>query len=236
MNILIVNDDGIDAPGIRVLTEAAKQFGEVSVVAPESQCSAMSHRITVAAPMRFSEREWPGVRRAVALEGTPADCVKAAKDVFMDARPELVLSGINHGYNVGFDIAYSGTIGAAMEALMLGIPAMAFSQDDLCDFTLSSEYITEVMKSLIGRPIEKNAIWNVNFPGCRPDEVRGLQWDVFPAREEYYKGTLENHGRTVSYPPLDSFLRSPGRGEAGSDLNAVTTNYIAIGKVYSNLL
>ena len=132
MNILITNDDGINAPGISLLAEAAAQFGNVTVVAPASQCSAMSHRITLDRPMGLRKHEWgmDGVT-AYSLDGTPADCIRAALDAIMPEKPDVVLSGINHGYNVGYDIAYSGTVGAAMEALMSGIPAIALSQNNL---------------------------------------------------------------------------------------------------------
>ena len=132
MNILITNDDGINAQGIAVLARAAAEFGQVTLVAPARQCSAMSHRITLGRPLRLEQVDFPVPQvEAYSLDGTPADCVKAALDAILTERPDVVLSGINHGYNVGFDVAYSGTVGAAMEALMNGISAIALSQNDV---------------------------------------------------------------------------------------------------------
>ena len=132
MRILVVNDDGIGSAGICCLADLAMQLGEVWVAAPEGQCSAMSHRISVYGAINVKrENDFPvrGVR-AYRIGGTPSDCVKVALDHLMPEKPDLVFSGINHGYNVGVDILYSGTVGAAMEALVNGIPAMAFSSDD----------------------------------------------------------------------------------------------------------
>ena len=117
MRILVVNDDGIQAPGIRKLAELARQFGEVTVAAPKHQCSGMSHRITVDAGLEIARVDFPveGVE-AYSIDGTPADCVKVAISNIMKEKPDIVFSGINRGYNIGYDILYSGTVGAAMEA------------------------------------------------------------------------------------------------------------------------
>ena len=117
-NILIVNDDGIESPGLRVLAEAAAQIGEVWVVAPEQQCSGMSQKISIFEETPIRRRELPiPVRAAWSLGGTPADCVKAAVNHLLPVKADYLFSGINLGYNAGYDVAYSGTIGAAMEGL-----------------------------------------------------------------------------------------------------------------------
>ena len=128
--ILVVNDDGIGAEGIVRLAAAAKNLGEVWVVAPGQQCSAMSHCITVRGSLQIRQEDFPvpGVK-AYSVAGTPADCVKVGIRHLMQDRPDVVFSGINCGYNVGVDILYSGTVGAAMEALVNGIPAIAFSEE-----------------------------------------------------------------------------------------------------------
>ena len=165
MNILITNDDGIDAQGISVLAQAAADFGDVTVVAPAEQCSAMSHRITLSRRMRIEKRgmDIPHVT-AYALDGTPADCVKAALDAILQGKPDVVLSGINHGYNVGFDVAYSGTVGAAMEAVMSGIPAIALSQNDVGSFDVARQYLHRILEELLPTAPSDREIWNVNFP------------------------------------------------------------------------
>ena len=120
MKILVVNDDSIHAPGIALLAKAAMELGEVTVVAPAHQCSAMSQKITIRGDMRVDQvADFPvPVKAAYMVDGTPADCVKIAMQYLLEERPDYVFSGINDGYNAGFDIAYSGTLGAAFEAVM----------------------------------------------------------------------------------------------------------------------
>ena len=120
LNILIANDDGIDSPGIVRLAEAAAKFGSVWVAAPSSQCSGMSQKLTIFGEFPVSRPAFPvSVMDAWSIGGTPADCVKLAVNFLMPVKPDVVFSGINFGYNTGFDIAYSGTVGAAMEARFL---------------------------------------------------------------------------------------------------------------------
>ena len=128
LKILLVNDDGISSPGIVHLAEMAMQLGEVWVAAPSSQCSAMSQKLTIFQPLDVEEYDFPlPVAGAYSIGGTPADCVKTALKAVLPVRPDVVFSGINIGYNAGFDIAYSGTVAAAIEAVLNGIPAIAFS-------------------------------------------------------------------------------------------------------------
>ena len=122
-NILIVNDDGIESYGIAKLAAMAANFGDVWVVAPEGQCSGMSQRLTIFSELNVQEREFPAtVRAAYSVSGTPADCVKVALKSLLPVWPDYVFSGINAGFNAGYDIAYSGTVGAAMEAVLHDIP------------------------------------------------------------------------------------------------------------------
>lgn len=232
MNILITNDDGIDAKGIAVLAEVAAAFGAVTVVAPASQCSAMSHRITFK-PMKVQERQLgiPGVK-AYSVEGTPADCVKTAVDALMVEKPDVVLSGINNGYNVGFDIAYSGTVGAAMEALMLGIPAIAVSQLDVDDFDASRHYLPQILPELLAGAPSATEIWNVNIPALN---CKGIRRDCTVSRGGYYNGTMElktENGDLISqYPPYAPGDFPINVGTLGSDLEAVANGFVAIGRV-----
>lgn len=233
MEILITNDDGIRAEGIAVLAKAALPFGNVTVVAPAHQCSAMSHRITLGRSMKVEKCEFPvaGVE-AWSLDGTPADCVKAALDAILPRKPDVVLSGINHGYNVGFDTVYSGTVGAAMEALMNGVPAIALSRCDVGTFAVTEELIGSVLEKIISNPPSARAIWNVNFPG---EACKGILWDRTVAPAGYYSGRLyiaeENGQRILQYPPMLDVGNSVPRGDAGSDLNAVTSGYACVGAV-----
>ena len=169
MRILVVNDDGIKAPGIKRLVQMAAGLGEVWVVAPAAQCSAMSHRITVRGDLEVKPYDFPvtGVT-AYSVGGTPADCVKVALGCLMTEKPDIVFSGINAGYNVGRDILYSGTIGAAMEALCWGVPAIAFSvaEEDECEkaYILAPQGLTDGMTVMSGATAE------VRVGNCLPLE------------------------------------------------------------------
>ncbi len=189
MRILIVNDDGIRSAGLISLARMAVKLGEVWVVAPESQCSAMSHRISVFGAVGVQpEPDFPvsGVK-AYSISGSPADCVKVALAYIMKERPDVVFSGINNGYNVGIDILYSGTVGAAMEALVSGIPAIAFSNRTNEDQRVSDRYLLPVARDLLAREISAYEIWNVNFPSCDPEAVKGILYERVPAKKSYYE-------------------------------------------------
>ena len=124
LNILVANDDGIASPGLLRLANAAARLGDVWVAAPAGQCSGMSQKITIAGEISVEKRNFPAdVKAAYVISGTPADCVKTAIKSLLPVKPDVVFSGINSGFNTGFDIAYSGTVGAAMEALLNGVPA-----------------------------------------------------------------------------------------------------------------
>ena len=238
MNLLITNDDGISAQGIAVLARAAAPFGKVTVVAPARQCSAMSHRITLGRPLRLETAAFPVENvSAYSLDGTPADCVKAALDAILPKKPDVVLSGINHGYNVGYDVVYSGTVGAAMEALMSSIPAIALSQNDVGSFTIAEEYLPRVLSELLQAPPSRREIWNVNFP---TEHCRGILRDRIVASGGYYSGSLyraeTEQGTHLQYPPMLDVDNSIPRGPADSDLNAVIRGYISIGKLHCPVL
>ena len=165
--ILIANDDGIGAEGIARLAAAALPFGRVFVAAPDTQCSGMSQKLTIRGELSVTEAPFPvPVEAAWAVGGTPADCVKAAIKALLPVRLDVVLTGINRGYNAGFDIAYSGTVGAALEAVMNGVPAIAFSARENGNPGAAEAYLPVVLEALLARPAEPGRVWNVNFPDC----------------------------------------------------------------------
>lgn len=176
--ILVCNDDGITAPGIRNLVEIASEFGEVIVVAPDSPQSGMGHAITIGAPLRITEEEvFPGVR-SWACTGTPVDCVKLATGVIMDKKPDLLVSGINHGANYSISVVYSGTMSAAMEGAIEGIPSIGFS---LCDFDWNADFEAsrEVVRLIIDRALNNQmptgTLLNVNIPPVPLSELKGIK-------------------------------------------------------------
>ena len=237
MKILVTNDDGIKAEGIERLARMARNLGEVWVVAPKEQCSAMSQRITVHADLMVRPETFPveGVH-AYSVSGTPADCVKVALMYLLPEKPDIVFSGINVGYNIGFDIAYSGTVGAAMEAIMEGVPAIAFSNESNGVYEVAEAHMLAVTKDLMGREIAKNEIWNVNFPGCPIEKYKGILEEQQIAQSQFY---LDNYSRE-DYEDGSFRLSAAGlpvtEGAEGSDMWAVLEGYISVGKIQSQVL
>lgn len=238
MNILVVNDDGIGSAGLAHLAEKAKELGSVWVVAPENQCSAMSHRITVFGTLEARPApEFPveGVK-AWAISGTPADCVKVGLQVLLPCRPDIIFSGINRGFNVGIDIIYSGTVGAAMEALVNDIPAIAFSIMEGDDYRIADEYLVPIARDLMARPIGKDQIWNVNFPVCSPEGLKGILEDRRPSGLSYYHTQYTPAVRGDGSMTLKLWSTPQDGAEADSDLAAMLENYISIGTITDGLL
>ncbi|MBR3539125.1 MAG: 5'/3'-nucleotidase SurE [Eubacterium sp.] len=232
MNILVTNDDGIDSPGLRKLAEAAGRFGRVWVIAPDGQRSAASHCYTWRSSVRVWEKAFPvaGVT-AYACDGQPADCVRLGIFGLLPEKPDMVMAGINTGYNISYDIQYSATIGAVMEAALWGIHAIAFSQGDVAYGDVVDRYLGEVMEECMRRPLEKGQVWNVNFPCCESADCNGIKWDCRVSADDYYN---DSYTQEVLPDGVRSFRLVMGRnwkGTPGTDLAAVTGNYVAVGKV-----
>ena len=175
--ILVTNDDGIHAQGLKVLETIARSLtDDVWVVAPEMEQSAASHSLTINRPLRLRKLD----EKRFTVDGTPTDCVLlAVNHVMKDARPTLVLSGVNQGSNIGEDVTYSGTIAAAMEAMLLGVPAIAMSQHyesgSPIDWSAAEAWGAEVVRKAVTVAWPKNVLLNVNFPSCKADKVTGVQ-------------------------------------------------------------
>ena len=251
LKILVTNDDGIDAPGIARLAACASKLGNVMVVAPRTQCSGMSHHITLHRPMELKERDdfpVPGVK-AYSLDGTPADCVRSVVHGMLDKDagekgagtpayfsrnpyfPDLVLSGINAGANAGFDIVYSGTVGAAMEASLYGIPAICFSQvKEGCD-DAADHYLDQIARELTDRKLPAGQIWNVNFPACSLHELKGVLYDRIPDHWCMYRDYYYEKDGLVS---VTDEMRS--EGDLQTDIGAVLANYISVGIIRNPVL
>ncbi len=172
--ILVTNDDGITAPGIQTLVSIAKQLGDVIVVAPDSPQSGKGHAITVNNTLylnKISETEY-------SCSGTPVDCVKMAVHEILKRKPDLCVSGINHGSNSSINVIYSGTMSAAVEAGIEGIPAIGFS---LCDFSWNADfeptkkYIQKIISSVLENNLPKGIVLNVNFPKLPSSEIKGIK-------------------------------------------------------------
>jgi 5'-nucleotidase len=206
MRVLIVNDDGIDAVGIRVLAEVVKAAGhEVVMIAPESERSAYSHSVTIFRDMRYEKRA--GAIEAYAISGTPADCVKfGVLYLLKEKRPDLVLSGINMGPNLGFDVMYSGTVAAASEAAFLNLPAVAVSLGDWTServlYEAAAGFVVRNLTALYGAALSARgeALLSINYPTAA---FKGVKWtkagvnlydDYFDEQEN---GAVQLKGRPI---------------------------------------
>lgn len=233
MRILIVNDDGIRSPGIIRLAELAAEFGEVWVIAPDGERSASSQRITVRDRISVNAVDFPGpVKKAWSISGTPADCVKVGLAHILDFKPDYVFSGINNGYNAGGDVLYSGTVGAAIEALVQGIPAIAYSVEMGAPWGALNEHISPVTRKLLDMKISPEELWNVNFPGIEKEECAGVLWDRTVAPWQFYENTYEAYETESGIELLAGGIRHlPPEKEDDSDLCALSRNYVSIGKI-----
>ena len=177
--ILVTNDDGISAPGIRTLISIMNKIGEVVVVAPDSPQSAMGHAITINSTLECSEVKFgKGPQKEYSCSGTPADCVKLGINELLERKPDICVSGINHGSNSSINVIYSGTMSAAIEASIEGIPAIGFSLLDYrwgADFEPLKKYVEIITKTALKNGIPDGNALNVNFPKVKSGKIKGIK-------------------------------------------------------------
>ncbi|MVM36583.1 5'/3'-nucleotidase SurE [Spirosoma sp. HMF3257] len=230
--ILVTNDDGITAHGIRTLVELMKQIGSVVVVAPNSPQSGMGHAITIANPIRLYPSDIYGDVPAYECSGTPADCVKLAKHhVLKDRAPDLVVSGINHGSNSSISILYSGTMSAAIEAAIEGIPAIGFSLGDFTrqpDFSHAYEHILSIVRNVLEQGIERGTALNVNFPARSAEPLKGIRIcrQANAKWQEVFDERRDPHGRRYFWLAGD-FVNFDTHAE-DTDEYALANNYTSV--------
>lgn len=230
--ILVSNDDGIDSEGLARLVKVGKKFGEVWVVAPSKQYSAMSHSATFWKPVDVWPVDFPveGVH-AFCTSGTPSDCVSIGLNEIVPGGPDLVFCGINCGFNIASDIQYSATVGSALEAANHHIHTIAFSESHESDHKVTDIYIEQIAAELVDRPLGRNEIWNVNFPNCSLDECKGIMYDCVLSQDDFYAGgydVVAKDGDKISY--MVNFERDWTATE-GTDLYAIMNNYVSVGRV-----
>ena len=235
-SILITNDDGIDSDGLRRLAEAARDFGEVWITAPESQRSAASHSITLHAAIDVIPCEYPvkGVHASI-CSGTPADCVRVGSLHLMPRKPDIVLSGINYGYNTATDVQYSATVGAAMEGAFQGSRAIALSEGALWRHEVTDHYLYEVLEELIDAPLGYGQVFNVNFPCCALSSCRGILRKRKVSHGMMYRDSyrvLERLPKNGVRLMVDGSYNE--EAEPGTDFRAVVDGYVSIG-IVSNI-
>jgi 5'-nucleotidase len=234
--ILVSNDDGIYSEGIIALREAMMEIGEVYVYAPHKQQSAIGHAITTHIPLRVNPYYMNGEFFGYAVTGTPADCVKLAVTTHMKEKPDLIVSGINHGSNTAINVIYSGTVSAATEGTILGVPSIAFSLTTYVDFdfTYSKKVAQIIAKAVLKNGLPPGVLLNVNIPPVTEDKIKGIKvtkqgksrWNdcfekrVDPQQREYYwlTGTMESF-----------------EDDEGSDIRAIQENYVSVTPIQFDL-
>ena len=202
MHILISNDDGFRAAGIQELAEAMLPYGDVTIVAPDGPRSGFPGAITTTQPLRLKHRHTTGSLEVYSCEGTPVDCVKLALNtVFADTRPDLVLSGINHGSNEGICVSYSGTLGAAREGCIYGIPSLAVSLDDTAwhpDFTDSIDYTKKVVELMQQTKLPHQTMLSLNVPKDKPKGLKICPMTVGRFVEEFVN-SQDGRGKEIHW-------------------------------------
>lgn len=236
--ILITNDDGITAPGIKNLVEAVKGLAQIVVVAPDKPQSGMGHAITIGVPLRLNKVEgmFEGAE-SWQTSGTPVDCVKLAVDKVLHRKPDLCLSGINHGANHSINVIYSGTMSAAMEACIERIPSIGFSLLDYrfeADFTATKHYVRKIVSSLLNTKMDKHLLLNVNIPSVPLNEIKGVKVcrQAYAKYDEDFDERLDPHGK--KYYWLTGEFKNFDKGE-DTDVWALENNYISVVPVQFDL-
>lgn len=230
MRILVSNDDGIHSNGIKSLAEAISKEHEVYVVAPDRERSATGHSLTLHRPLRLDEiSNFIGVKASYSTDGTPSDCVKIAIGAILKDPPELVLSGINHGPNMGSDVLYSGTVSAAMEGAIYNIPSIAISLADhkAQDFSSAATFITKLLKIITQIKFPNRTLLNINIPPLPLEEIAGVQITELGVRpyNDYFVKRVDPRGRTYYWLAGEAIEEDE---LPGTDVFAVRNNMISI--------
>ena len=245
MRVLLTNDDGITAPGLQAARRALREIDgvEVDVIAPDSNRSATARSITTRSPLTVEEVEFGDGDAGYATDGTPVDCVRFAELGLVGGRPDLIVSGINHGANLGDDITYSGTVAAAFEGIVLGIPAIAVSQQSSgggmgyvsgrFDFGVAAPFAAELVRRLIGEPMPRATLINVNCPAGEPTGV-----EVTKLGKRIYNDELKLVGEESgsSRRRYEIYGWQPGYEEVdGTDLFAVAQKRVSVTPIHFDL-
>ena len=230
MKVLLTNDDGIHAPGLQALYQAFRRRHSVWVVAPDRERSAVAHGITLHNPLRAARIRVNGGFEGYGVDGKPADCIKLGLTSLLRERPDVVVSGINPGANVGISINYSGTVAAAREASLFGLPALAVSINgfEIEDYDGAAGYAEKLARRIVADPLPFGTILNVNLPNIPVEKVRGIRitrQGIDRLSREYYEKRLDPRNR--AYHWLGSDERIFGE-DLTIDGDAVCHNYISI--------
>ena len=239
MRVLLTNDDGIMAPGIQKLAEKMARFAEVVIVAPHEERSATGHGITIWDPIRLKEMTFPGISKAYSISGTPADCVKLAVQELVKDKFDLVISGINNGSNLGTDVLYSGTVSAAIEGAILGIPSIAVSvaSHDILEYDTAAEIALLISKSIITNlgSLPTDTLLNVNVPAVGKEDIKGFKITRLGVREyeNVFDRRLDPRGNVYYW--LKGNVKPHRHGNSEIDIVAIEQNYISLTPLHFDL-
>ena len=228
--ILITNDDGVTAPGIRHLIKLMRTIGDVVVVAPDKPQSGMSHAVTISSPLRVNQLKVEPFYKEFSCNGTPVDCVKLGQKVVMSRNPDLIVSGINHGSNASVNVLYSGTMAAVLEAAMENIPSVGFSLDYYsinADFSHVDSYILSICNNVLQKGLSPYLCLNVNFPAKQAEPIRGVK--VVRQAQAFWDEEFEERTdpRNRKYYWLTGKFVNVDKGE-DNDEWSIANNYVSI--------
>jgi 5'-nucleotidase len=229
--ILVTNDDGISAPGIQALVEAMKELGDVAVVAPDKAQSGMGHAITINSTLRIHKSKLHNVAIEYACSGTPVDCVKFAMSKLLPRKPDLCVSGINHGPNMSINVIYSGTMSAAVEGAIEGIPSIGFS---LCDFSIEADFSTSkkiakrVAEKVLNEGLPLGVCLNVNIPKLDYELIKGIK--VCRQAKANWVEEIEERKDPSGHPYywLTGKFENYDEGKTDTDVWALQNNYVSV--------
>ncbi len=237
MNIILTNDDGIYSPGILELNKALAPFGSVTVVAPDVQKSGVGHSITFSHPLRVRDVYTNGDFIGYGIDGSPADCVKLAVREILKERSQLLVSGINIGANVGINVLYSGTVAAAIEGALLGIPSVAVSlemSESTPDVKGAAETAKDIIALIMKNELPRGTLLNVNIPNIPKDKIKGVKIT------KQFSGDFDEHYEKRTDPRGIAYYWLAGTGwpkedVIGTDMHALKDGYISITPLRYNL-
>ena len=236
--ILVTNDDGITAPGIIALVSVMKTLGDVVVVAPDSPQSGMGHAITINSTLRLRKTKTHGIKEEYSCSGTPVDCVKFAVNKILKRKPDLCVSGINHGSNMSINVIYSGTMSAAVEGAIESIPSIGFSLNNYstdADFSAAKKIVATIAKNVLKNGLPKDVCLNVNIPNLKSSEIAGIKV-CRQARANWIEELDERHdpsGRPYYW--LTGKFVNFEKDKKDTDVWALQRNYVSVVPVQFDL-
>jgi 5'-nucleotidase len=237
MKILLVNDDGIHAPGLRAMYDVLQELGEVHVVAPLVEQSGVGHRITYLHPIMVKEILHNGERYGWAVDGSPADCVKLGVVELCHGEPDLIVSGINSGANVGINVLYSGTVAAAIEGAFFGITSIAVSLSQLTppDYSATAIRALHLIRQILKNVPRKGTLWNINFPNSTPEGPRGVKLVSMEVRRhaDTVEKRIDPRGRPYYWSGLDPMKNH--QHADGYDVKELVDGYVTITPLHFDL-